>query len=59
MVYLALIALFYYLHKWEGVFWFLLFAIGSVLFLETVNYIEHYGLQRKEISKGLKTIFID
>jgi alkane 1-monooxygenase len=31
---------------------FLLAAFQGILLLETVNYIEHYGLQRKEIAHG-------
>lgn len=31
---------------------FLLAAIEGILLLETVNYIEHYGLQRKQIAEG-------
>ncbi len=33
-----------------GAYYFIVIAAISVLFLETVNYIEHYGLQRKLIS---------
>lgn len=32
--------------------YFILAAIQGMLLLETVNYIEHYGLQRKEIGMG-------
>jgi alkane 1-monooxygenase len=32
---------------------FLFAALGGVLLLETVNYIEHYGLQRKELKPGI------
>ncbi|HYH14485.1 MAG TPA: fatty acid desaturase, partial [Flavisolibacter sp.] len=31
---------------------FILAAIQGILLLETVNYIEHYGLQRKAIAEG-------
>ena len=38
-------------------FWGMLFFLGGVyngiIFLEVVNYIEHYGLFRKEISPGV------
>jgi alkane 1-monooxygenase len=43
---------FYKLHGITGLLWFVIFAIGSILLLETINYIEHYGLSRKEISLG-------
>ena len=36
-----------------GAFYFIVIAAISILFLETVNYLEHYGLQRKEISPGV------
>lgn len=37
---------------WQSVLWFSLAAIMGFLLLETVNYIEHYGLQRHETTKG-------
>jgi alkane 1-monooxygenase len=37
---------------WQACGYFLLAAIGGFLLLETVNYIEHYGLARKEITPG-------
>ena len=41
------------LFGWFGFFIFLLIAIQSIAYLECINYIEHYGLQRKEISPGV------
>jgi alkane 1-monooxygenase len=37
---------------WTTLF-FILAALQGVLLLETVNYIEHYGLQRKELAAGM------
>lgn len=37
---------------WEACGYFMLAAIGGFLLLETVNYIEHYGLARKETAPG-------
>lgn len=37
---------------WPGIGAFLAAAMGGILLLETVNYIEHYGLRRKEIRPG-------
>lgn len=37
---------------WTGLLAFLVAALIGALLLETVNYIEHYGLERKEISPG-------
>lgn len=44
---------FIYLHfGFIGLCVSLINAAGSVLILEAINYVEHYGLQRKEISPG-------
>jgi alkane 1-monooxygenase len=45
--------LFYVVHGFWGAYYFIITAIIAILFLETVNYIEHYGLERKEISPGV------
>lgn len=37
---------------WMATFLFLAAALQGILLLETVNYIEHYGLQRKQIAEG-------
>lgn len=37
----------------RGVMLFVTSAVISVVFLETINYIEHYGLERKELSPGV------
>ncbi|MCS6980292.1 MAG: alkane 1-monooxygenase [Flavobacteriales bacterium] len=37
----------------KGLLAFLAAAVGGILLLETVNYIEHYGLRRKEVRPGL------
>ena len=41
------------LYGWSGMLFFLSTAGISIIFLETINYIEHYGLVRKEISPGV------
>lgn len=38
---------------WVGVFFFVASAIFGMLLLETINYIEHYGLFRNEIANGV------
>lgn len=43
--------IFFYFGATVGVY-FLLAAFMGILLLETVNYIEHYGLQRKETGNG-------
>ncbi|NMM47168.1 alkane 1-monooxygenase [Marinigracilibium pacificum] len=42
----------YFLFGIEGLLAFLGAALIGILLLETVNYIEHYGLQRKQVSEG-------
>jgi alkane 1-monooxygenase len=37
---------------WQVTLYFLAAAMIGILLLETVNYIEHYGLQRREIAEG-------
>ncbi|MCX7769355.1 MAG: alkane 1-monooxygenase, partial [Flavobacteriales bacterium] len=40
-------------YGWAGLGAFLCAAVGGILLLETVNYIEHYGLQRREVRPGI------
>lgn len=40
------------LFGWMSAFLFMAAAFNGILLLETVNYIEHYGLQRKAIADG-------
>lgn len=47
--YLYLIFMFFGLY---GFFYAVIVGIQSFLFLETINYIEHYGLVRKKLSSG-------
>ncbi len=49
---LALIALIYFVFGGYIALCFLGAALTGILLLETVNYIEHYGLQRKETEQG-------
>ena len=49
---IGFIGLIYWTFGAQGTLYFLLAAFNGILLLETVNYIEHYGLSRKEISKG-------
>ena len=44
--------LIYYLFGLQILFYFFISAFIGILTLETVNYIEHYGLQRRENNKG-------
>ena len=56
MIYLlveaALVVLVYVLFGWLPLLVFLGAALMGILLLETVNYIEHYGLQRRETAPG-------
>ena len=47
--YLYLIFMFFGIY---GLFYAVIVGIQSFLFLETINYIEHYGLVRKKLSSG-------
>lgn len=42
-----------FIYGWTGLAFFLSTAFLSAVFLEIVNYVEHYGLERKEISPGV------
>jgi len=37
---------------WNALFFAVCIGLMSFLFLETINYIEHYGLQRKQLASG-------
>ena len=37
---------------WAGLGFFLAVALGSVFYLETTSYIEHYGLTRNKLPDG-------
>ncbi|MAT53690.1 MAG: alkane 1-monooxygenase [Saprospirales bacterium] len=57
MIWLQLMQLLYlaavwYLFGWTGLFFAVAIALGGALLLETVNYIEHYGLRRKKLPNG-------
>ncbi len=39
--------------SWKGLLGFLAVALIGILLLETVNYLEHYGLMRKELRPGV------
>lgn len=45
-------AILYVVFDWKGLFYFLIVAFLGVLLLETVNYIEHYGLLRRQRENG-------
>jgi len=52
LVQLALLTLIFWLFGWLVTLYFLAAAMIGILLLETVNYIEHYGLQRKPTGNG-------
>lgn len=43
----------YLLFGISGAVYFIITGFTGVMFLESVNYIEHYGLSRKEVSPGI------
>ncbi len=52
LIQLAFVAIIFLLFNWLITVYFLLAAGIGILLLETVNYIEHYGLQRKSLGDG-------
>ena len=48
----AFIALIFFVFGWLITIYFLAAALIGILLLETVNYIEHYGLQRQPLGNG-------
>ena len=49
---IALLLLIFFVFGWLTTLYFLAAAVIGILLLETVNYIEHYGLQRKKIDEA-------
>lgn len=49
---IAFIALIFFYFGWIPMLYFLCAALIGIALLETVNYIEHYGLQRKQTADG-------
>ena len=52
LVQLAFVLLILFLFGWQITLCYLIAAVMGILLLETVNYIEHYGLQRKQIAEN-------
>lgn len=52
LIQLSFVALLFFLFGWLITIYFLISAAIGIMLLETVNYIEHYGLQRKKIAEG-------
>lgn len=52
IIQIAFVGLIYYLFGGMVLVYFLLAALMGILLLETVNYIEHYGLNRKPSGEG-------
>lgn len=52
LIQLLFIALVYWIFGWPVLAYFLAAALIGILLLETVNYIEHYGLSRRSLEEG-------
>lgn len=52
IIQLAFVVLIFFVFGWLTTLYFIGAAIVGILLLETVNYIEHYGLQRKSLGDG-------
>ena len=53
LIQLSLLAAIYFLFGWTITLYFIAAAFIGIALLETVNYIEHYGLQRKQTGSGM------
>lgn len=49
---IGLVLAIYFLFEWQTALLFLASALIGIFLLETVNYIEHYGLSRKQFANG-------
>lgn len=52
IIQLLFVAMIFYFFGWQITVYYLCAALIGILLLETVNYIEHYGLQRKQVAEG-------
>ena len=52
LIQLSFIAIIFFYFGWLITLYYLIAAGIGIILLETVNYIEHYGLQRKQIADG-------
>ena len=52
LIEIAFLALLFFVYGWLVTLYFIAAAVIGFLLLETVNYIEHYGLQRKALGNG-------
>lgn len=52
LIQILFLALIFFMFSWLVLIYFLAAAMIGILLLETVNYIEHYGLQRKATGDG-------
>lgn len=52
LIQIGFLALIFFVFGWLATIYFIAAAIIGILLLETVNYIEHYGLQRKAVGDG-------
>lgn len=48
----AFLTLIYFIFDWQCVLWFILMAGIGITVLETINYVEHYGLSRQQNEAG-------
>ena len=52
LIEIAFVVLIFFAFGWLATLYFFASAVIGFLLLETVNYIEHYGLQRKVVGEG-------
>lgn len=42
----------YYIYNIQATILFLITQFGGIVYLEAINYIEHYGLERRKLPNG-------
>jgi alkane 1-monooxygenase len=53
LLHLAIVSTIYFFLGWNSVFYQICYTCWGFVFLELINYIEHYGLQRTKDSNGI------
>lgn len=52
-IHVGLLGLIYWTLGWRAVLFQLGYSLVGVFFIELINYVEHYGLQRKKDERGI------
>lgn len=52
-IHATLLGAIYWLLGWRAIFFQLAYSFVGVFFIELINYVEHYGLDRKKDERGI------